>query len=96
VTRRPGTRLKKWFTRLGFETCCRCERLAETMDREGVDWCMTNVDWIADRVMHTAKKRGWGDEYRPVVLAAVYFACQVPLMEIPSSTIRRVKDKLSI
>ena len=58
--RGPGTELKKLLARVRIVAApdCSCNARAAEMDRQGVDWCESNVDTIVGWLREQAAARG--------------------------------------
>lgn len=56
----PGTELKKLLSRIGIHAdgSCACNSMAQRMDMHGGDWCIREIDAIADHLCREAKNRG--------------------------------------
>ena len=54
-----GTELKKLLHKIGInpEGACPCKQRAIVMDREGCDWCETNIETIVNWLQEEAKRR---------------------------------------
>jgi len=56
----PGTELKKLLVSVGITATpnCSCNARAADMDRNGVEWCESNIDTIVGWLREEAEKRG--------------------------------------
>jgi hypothetical protein len=56
----PGTELKKLLARVGIMSTpnCSCNARAAEMDRQGCEWCETNLDTIVGWLREQAEARG--------------------------------------
>ena len=56
----PGTELKKLLASVGITATpnCSCNARALEMDRNGVEWCESNIDPIVGWLREEAEKRG--------------------------------------
>ena len=56
----PGTELKKLLSSVGITATpnCSCNARAADMDRNGVEWCESNIDTIVGWLREEAEKRG--------------------------------------
>lgn len=56
----PGTELKKILSSVGITATpnCSCNARALEMDRNGVEWCESNIDTIVGWLREEAEKRG--------------------------------------
>ena len=56
----PGTELKKMLAQIGINATptCSCNRRAQVMDENGVEWCKANTDTIVGWLREEATKRG--------------------------------------
>lgn len=56
----PGTLLKRYLKRLGFDSDgnCQCERRMREMNVRGVEWCEEHVDEIVTWLREEAARRG--------------------------------------
>lgn len=56
----PGTELKKLLASVGITATpnCSCNARAADMDRNGVEWCESNIDTIVGWLREEAEKRG--------------------------------------
>lgn len=56
----PGTELKKLLSSVGITATpnCSCNARALEMDRNGVEWCESNIDKIVGWLREEATKRG--------------------------------------
>jgi hypothetical protein len=59
-THGPGTELKKLLAKVGITASpdCACNARAAEMDRQGVEWCESNLDTIVDWLREQAEARG--------------------------------------
>jgi len=59
-TNGPGTELKKLLARVGITATpdCACNAHAAEMDRQGVEWCESNLDTIVGWLREQAAARG--------------------------------------
>lgn len=55
-----GTELKKLLSSIGITATpnCSCNARAADMDRNGVEWCESNIDTIVEWLREEAEKRG--------------------------------------
>lgn len=55
----PGTELKKMLTKIGITATptCSCNKRAQVMDDNGIEWCKNNVDKIVGWLREEATKR---------------------------------------
>jgi glycosyltransferase involved in cell wall biosynthesis len=56
----PGTELKRLLKRIGIEATpnCSCNKRANEMDWQGIEWCEEHIEEIVDWMGGEAKKRG--------------------------------------
>jgi hypothetical protein len=56
----PGTELKKMLSKIGITATptCSCNKRAQIMDENGVEWCKANTDTIVSWLREEATKRG--------------------------------------
>jgi hypothetical protein len=59
-THGPGTELKKLLAKVGITASpdCSCNARAAEMDRQGVEWCESNLDTIVGWLREQATARG--------------------------------------
>lgn len=57
----PGTELKSLLAAFGIAPAgnCGCMFYAHTMNREGIAWSRSNLDYIAGHMVAEAQQRGW-------------------------------------
>jgi hypothetical protein len=59
INKGPGTELKKLLKKIGITSTptCSCNARANTMDKNGIEWCENNKETIIDWLQEEATKR---------------------------------------
>lgn len=92
----PGTRLKKRIAAFGInpKEDCKCLRVASEMDAKGGDWCLENIDAIADEIANEFNSRGWTETVLKAIVASPIEAFKLAVAggSIRGAIVRMIRD----